>query len=188
MVADERLNKVVALVTALLDAESALLRAAVAEPDDDAYLAAHATVAAFYAPPPGSQPLGPRSSRRAEPGGRSPEATGSPGDNLGASLYGVGRVSGTEAGAEGWVAFTGDGRDADGVSLGLALLVQEVEGALRVTGRADWDPFEDQITFAAAGGLPVPVDGPFADAAVLQLPRISRHAVWLTDRLGPVGA
>lgn len=179
MAAGGRLTDVVAFAEAFLGADTAVLRAALGEPDDDTYLAVKRRASSFYAPAEGL-PLGPQAGRAAVPGGRSAQVPGDPGERAGATLYGVGRITGPD----GWLVFVSGAYDTRGTSLGAALLVEIVAGELKVTGRADADPFADQIAWEQSGGRPVPVGAPVHEAVVLRLPGDAGQAAWLAGRLG----
>ncbi len=179
MAADQRLTDVVAFGEAFLAADTAVLRAALGEPDDDAYLAVVERATAFYQPGAGL-PLGPQAGRSAAPGGTSPQATSDPGERSGATLFGVGHL----ADGSGWLVLVSGAYDLDGGALGAALLVEEVDGELAVTGRADADPFVDGVAWVDAGGRTVPVDAPLDETEIVRLPLAPEHAAWLEERLG----
>lgn len=180
MATDQRLTDVVSFTEKFLEADAAVLRAALGEPDDDTYLAAVHRASAFYAPS-GALPLGPQAGRSAVPGGTSPQATRDPGDRAAATLFAVARL----ASGDGWLALVSGAYDAGGESFGAALLIESVDGELKVTGRADSDPFADGIAWADSGGRPVPVDAPLGESETLRLPRDPEQAAWLAGRLGP---
>ncbi|MGK5110788.1 MULTISPECIES: hypothetical protein [unclassified Geodermatophilus] len=173
------MTDVVAFAEAFLDADTAVLRAALGEPDDDAYLAAVRRASSFYAPGEGL-PLGPQAGRSAVPGGRSTQATADPGERAGAALFGVARITAPD----GWLAFVSGAYDTRGRSLGAALLVELVDGELKVTGRADADPFVEGVAWADSGGRAVPIDAPVQESSTLRLPRNPEQAAWLGERLG----
>ncbi|WP_156388088.1 hypothetical protein [Cellulomonas sp. Root137] len=180
MATDQRLTDVVAFAEEFLAADTAVLRAASGEPDDDVYLEAVRRASAFYASS-GGLPLGPQAGRSAVPGGTSPQATKDPGERAGSTLFAVARL----ASGDGWLALVSGAYDTDGGSFGAALLVETVGGELKVTGRADADPFVDGIAWADSGGRPVPVDAPLGESETLRLPHDPEQAAWLTGRLGP---
>lgn len=178
MASDQRLSDVVVFVEAFLEADEVVLRAALGEPDDDTYLTVLHRASSFYAQV-GGVPLGPQAGRWAVPGGRSHQASADPGET-GSVLYGVAQLDGERA----WLACVGGVHDPEGWSLGAVLLVELVEGQLRVTGRADLDPFVDGIAWAGAGGKDVPLDAPVAETQLLTAPRRPEQAAWLAERFG----
>lgn len=180
MAADERLSNAITFATSFLEAEADLARAALGEPDDDAYLAIEARVRSMLASGPGG-PM-PQETRWAVPGGTTPHATIDVSDSVGpAPLYAVMRV---EAESPTWVAFAGAKRDATGTGLADALRIGIVDGTLKVTGRASRNPFTKGMDWEAAGGGAPPFDADVVERELLRTPTDPDHAQWLAERLG----
>jgi hypothetical protein len=179
--AHERLKDVIAFVQEYLEADAAVARAALSEPDDDTYLATQARLTGMFAPGDGSAPLVPLESRWAVPGRTSPHASLDPGDSIGpAALLAVCRLEGDEPR---WVAFTSSKRDREAVSMSDALLVERGDDGFAVAGRAGLSPFSAGFSWEAAGGAPVPVDAPVAEAQLLRAPVRAEHAEWLAAKV-----
>lgn len=174
MVAGEWLREVKEFIRAHLRAEAELSRAALEEPDDDAYLEKERHAETFYAP--STTPLGPLESRSARPGGTNSMPTVEVGDTIRpGTLYALG-----SAGPDVWIALVGDRRDLDGWSIAEALLVRRTSDGLRITGRAGVNPFSSGVQFEPAGGEPVDARA-VQDVERLQAPQAADHAAFLRE-------
>jgi hypothetical protein len=181
VVVDERLSDVIAFVRRFLEADAALARAALSEPDDDTYLAREREAASFLGPAQG-EPLALQETRWAVPGNTSPQATIDVGSSITpAPLFAVARL---DRDRPTWIAFAATKRDAAGTGLSDALRIGLVDGELKVVGRAARNPLGPGIEWESAGGDVVPLDAPVTEAELLRPPSHPEHLEWLATKLG----
>jgi hypothetical protein len=158
------MNEAIATVREFLDAELAAGQAMFRAPDDAAWRQAADHASAF---------LGPALTLGFErPPDGMPEATRGYGDELVARvLFAVTRHEGAD-GRTVFRAFVGDTRDPDGLLYGQALHLAEVDGALKIVGRAGASPFEESgvLRWEPLGGDQLEDAGPPVEVSLFQRP------------------
>lgn len=180
MAADRRLTAVAEFIRRFIAAETTAVRAAMSEPDDDAYAALRRPATDFFA-------AGSRQTltvnRLAVPGGRDDDAAPGQGDDLGPRvLFAVESLTATT-----WIAFVSALPDVAGRRLGTALSIAEVDGHLRIVGQAAINPFADTIEWELAGGAPHPASQP-TGVRIERLPSDPEHADFLRARQSSSGS
>jgi len=172
MAADRGLNEIVAFVREFLEAEAEAARAAVAEPDDDLYLALRARATAYLAD------ITPAMDRFAVPGGIWDQARPDAARNIYPRvLFAV--AQGRSAGRSAWKAYVSDLTDPDGFAILDALSTAEIDGRLRIVGRETINPFAGTLEWERTGGTPLRFDGPPDEMRIERLPLDEAHARFL---------
>jgi hypothetical protein len=173
MVADRRLNEVLEFVQAFTAAEATSARAAMAEADDDRYLALRALADAHLGPG-----LTQVVDRFAVPGGRASRVRAAAAESIHQRTLFAG-ISGVSGGRPGWKAYVSGLRDPDGRRIDHALSIADVDGRLLIVGREAVNPFADTLEWEVAGGTPLRFDGPPGEARIERLPLDEAHARFL---------
>ena len=175
MVADRGLNQVLEFVQAFTDAEATAARAAMAEPDDDRYLALRAAADAFLGPR-----LDPVIDRFAVPGGHADRVRpAAAGDIHKRALFAI--AAGVSGGQDMWKAYVSGLRDPDGRRIDHALSIAGVDGRLLIVGQEAVNPFADTLQWEPAGGTPLRFDEPPDEVQIERLPLDEAHARFLQD-------
>lgn len=175
MVAARRLNEVLEFVRTFTQVEAEAARAALAEPDDDRYLALRDRAVASL-----GTGLTQVVDRFAVPGGHDDNVTAEDGEGIYQRvLFAV--AAGTSGGAPAWTAYVSGLRSAKGRRIDHALSIAEVDGRLLIVGREAVNPFADTLAWEAADGAPRRLDGPPDEVRVERLPLDEAHARFLRD-------
>jgi hypothetical protein len=175
VVADRRLNQILEFVQAFTDAEATAARAAMAEPDDDRYLALRAAADAFLGPG-----LAPVVDRFAVHGGHADRVRpAAAGDIHQRALFAL--AAGLSGGRDMWQAYVSGLRDPDGRRIDHALSIADVDGRLLIVGREAVNPFADTLQWEPAGGTPLRFDEPPDEVQIERLPLDEAHARFLQD-------
>lgn len=165
------MTAVAAFVTDFAEAEAAAAHAAMAEPDDDRYLALRARVTASLGP--GVDIV---VDRYAVPGGRAdlwhPEVD----DGIRPRTL-LALAAGTSGGAPTWIAYVSGQRQSG--TIDHALGIRASGDGFVIVGREAVNPFVDEFAWEAAGGTPVRFDGPPDDVLIERLPDDAEQAAFL---------
>lgn len=174
MAADRGLNEVLPFAQEFTEAEAEAARAAVAEPDDDRYLALRARAVAYLAD------ITPTMDRFAVPGGTADQVRPDAARNIHRRvLFAV--AHGRSAGTPAWIAYVSDLGDPDGFAIHHALSIADVDGRLLIVGREAVNPFVDTLQWERTGGTPLRFDGPPDAVRIERLPLDEAHARFLQD-------
>jgi hypothetical protein len=175
--ADQRLSDVVAFVRDLTRDEAEAARAAMAEPDDDVYLARRARLSAYH-----GERLSPVVDRFAVPGGHDDDADPPRAQGIHPRVV-FAIVAGASGGRPAWHAYVSSLRSAEGASIDQELSIVEVDGRPLVVGRRATDPFVDDLAWEDDGGTPLDLDR-VDDVTIEQLPADPQHTQFLRQLAG----